>query len=169
VHGQVARGFVRQLDQNLALGDVGVVGEVGLVADRPDGDLGRLEEGERVRLDALRDEAGDDRLDLVTVREAIGVGANARVVVQLGPADRAERALGHPLRAARKRHVSAIAGAADVARRLDQAAAAQAWRGPDGQPVLGRLGAEHGEDRLAQGQIDHLAKTRGRPRPRATP
>ena len=68
-----------------------------------------------------------------------------------------EQPLGHRLGAGRQRDVLAVARAVDVARRLDHAAAAHARRGLAGEAVLGGLGAEHGEDRLDQREVDHLA------------
>ena len=47
VHRQAARLRVREVDQDLALGDIRVGGEVGLVADRADRHLGPFEKGER--------------------------------------------------------------------------------------------------------------------------
>ena len=54
VHRQAAGLRVRHLDQDLALGDIGMRREIGLVADRPDRDLGRLEERQRLGLACAR-------------------------------------------------------------------------------------------------------------------
>ena len=48
------RPRVRDLDQGLALGDIWIHREIGLVADRPDRDLGVLEKSERFGLGARR-------------------------------------------------------------------------------------------------------------------
>ena len=77
------------------------------VVDRPDRDLGLLEEGDVLGLRARGDERADDRVQLVGVLHALGVGAVARIVDQVGPADRAEQALGHLLRRGREARRSA--------------------------------------------------------------
>ena len=59
----------------LALDHVRILDDLRDVVDRPDRHLGLLEERDVLGLRALGDERADDRVELVGVLHAVGVGA----------------------------------------------------------------------------------------------
>ena len=100
----------------------------------------------------------------LAVGEPRGVGAKARVVDELRPAERREQPLRHRLGPGRQRDVLAVARRVDVARRLDH----ERLPSRGCLPVTGipRPWAEHREDRLDQREVDHWPLPSA-PRPRA--
>ena len=136
-----------------------ILDDLGGVVDRPDGDLGGLEEGDVLGLRPLRNEGADDGVERGSVLDAVGIAAEARIVDQVGPADGAEQPLGHLLDRGREPDISAVLAAVGVARRRIGRAAAGARLDLAGEPIVGGLRPEDREQRIEQRQIDH------RPRP----
>src|SRR5947209_116127 len=84
---------------------------------RPHGAAGGGQHRDDVVARARRAERVDQRVERRAVRDAVSVGAKARVADERVAADRAQHALCHFLRAARQRNVGAVAAAVRAARR----------------------------------------------------
>src|SRR5258708_13337568 len=95
---------------------MGILDDLGYVVDRADSDLGLLEEYDVLRLRVLADEGADDGVEFLRVLHPAGIGAETRVLNEVGAANGAKEALGHALGRAGHGDILAVLAPLGVAR-----------------------------------------------------
>ena len=117
VHGHRAEVGVLQFGQRAAAEHIGMGHQVGHRDDRRHRHAGRAEGGEIVGEALLADMGVDDGVEFVAMGDAIVIGAEAGIGLEVRPPDGVEDALGHRLHRAGHGEVAAVGADIDVARR----------------------------------------------------